>query len=646
VREVLARCLERDPRRRWRDLGDVRIELEHRTEAADEPARRSRPWPVLAGVAAGALLGAVVVLALRGRAAGAPAGAEREPRRYSIVLPPGLPLAPPSRLPFAIDRPAFDLTRDGRRLVYAALGEAGTRLVLRDMTSGACTELVGTEGGFAPFFSPDGTSVGFFANEKLLRLDLGESGRPRVLASAVSPWGGFWARDGHIYFAPNESSSVHRVSESGVVASVSGSSRPDGAGYYDAFPFVTDDGATLFYSAFGNSRSVKSVRLADRSVSTLLADAGGPRLGPDGVLLFSQADRLMATRIDEGRTRVVGEAVALLGGIKQARGGSQWALSEEGTLVYASGPTKGAGTFVWIDREGRREPTNIPPGEFRGFSLSPDGRSLAVPVTEVAGVDIWVYDLERPQTPRRITFDGWNNHAIWSSDGRWLLFTTTAGDNPCSIRVKDLESRADPVAVYQSERPILLHQFDSAQKELFFSEGSDAMLHDLKVAVLDLAAEGGPRWEAVRDVSATPHHEVFARVSPDRRWVAYNTDETGRWEVYLATYPELSDRIRISDDGGEEMQWSRDGSRIIYRWGAAWYEVDLAFTPVLSSSPPRRLFQGPFHNPSGMSWDAPPDWNRFLVTEDPELERLVTTLEVVTGFDTELRRRLPETGTR
>ena len=350
----------------------------------------------------------------------------------------------------------------------------------------------------------------------------------------------------------------------------------------------------------------------------------------------------MAARLDERRTRVVGEPVGLVGSIKQARSAGQWALSDEGTLVYAAGPTKSASTFVWVDREGRREPTHIPPGEFRGFSLSPDGRHLAVPVTESAGADLWVYDMERPQAPRRITFEGWNNNVVWSSDGRWLLFTTTTSDGGHSIRVKELESRDDPRVVFESARGLLPHQYDSKERELFFSEVGDGTLHDMKVAALDLEAEGGPRWGEVRVISATPHHEVFARISPDRRRVAYNSDETGRWEVYVASFPELAGRIRISDAGGEEMQWSRDGARIVYRWGSAWYEVELALEPTLASSAPRLLFQGPFYNTPGMSWDAPPDGQRFLVIEEPELERLVTTLEVITGFDTELRRRLPE----
>ncbi|HEX6882390.1 MAG TPA: protein kinase, partial [Planctomycetota bacterium] len=650
VRDVLARCLEKDPRRRWRDLGDVGLELELGSEVASAPRRRTGAWRVPVALAAGALLGAgLTTLAWRGLAPAAPSASE--PRRYSIVLPPEAPLAPSIRLPFAIDRRAFDLSRDGRRLVYAALAGAGTSLWLRDMASGACAELPGTEGGFGPFLSPDGRSVGFFAHEKLLRLDLGESERPRVLAPAVSPWGGFWATDGHIYFAPNESSAVHRVSEGGVIGPVGGSSRPEGAGYYDAFPFVSDDGATLFYSSFGNARTIKAIDLARGTVSTLLsADAGGARLGPDGVLLYSQGDRLMAVRLDERRTHLVGEPLGLLGGVKAARSSGQWALSSEGTLVYASGPTKSAGTFVWVDREGRRAPTDLPPGDFRGFSLSPDGRHLAVPVTEASGADVWVYELERPQTPRRITFDGWNNYVVWSSDGRWLLFTTTTGEGAASsIRAKELESRADPVVLYESPRGLLLHQFDSATQELFYSEVGERTLHDLKAATVDLEASGGPRWGEVRVISATPHHEVFARIRPDRRWVAYNSDETGRWEVYVATYPGLAARIRVSDAGGEEMQWSRDGRRIVYRWGSTWYEVELALdgatgsAPAPTSSAPRVLFQGPFYNTPGMSWDAPPDWERFLVIDEPELERRVTTLEVVTGFDAELRRRLAET---
>jgi Tol biopolymer transport system component len=601
------------------------------------------PLRALAFLGAGVLVGAAVVAVARpGSAPARDDGAPPEPRRYALVLPANAPLAPASRLPFAIDRRAFDLSRDGQRLVYAALSGGETRLWLREMATGTYTELSGTEGAFGPFFSPDGRSIGFFAHEKLLRLDVGESARPRMLADATSPWGGFWAPDGHIYFAPNESSAVLRISESGAATPVGSSVRPEEAGYYDAFPFVSDDGATLLYSSFGNARTIKAVHLADGSVATLLAnESGGARLGPGDVLLFSQGDRLMAARLDERRTRVLGEPVSLLGGVKQARGAAHWALSEEGTLVYAGGPTQVTGTFVWLDRAGTRTPTRIPAGEFRGFSLSPDGSRLAVPVTERDGADIWVFDLDRPQAPRRITFDGWNNYAIWSSDGRWLLFTTTsAGGGPVSIRVQDLESRAGPVTVFESPRGAILHQLDAESGELLFGEIGVGTMLDLEAVTLDLDAAGGPRWGEIRPISATLHHEVFARISPDRRWIAYNSDETGRWEVYLASYPELRGRVRVSDAGGEEMLWSPDGTRIVYRWGNAWFEVDLAFAPALASGPPRLLFDGPFFNTPGMSWDSR-DWERFLVIEEPELDRLVTTLEVITGFDTELARRMP-----
>jgi dipeptidyl aminopeptidase/acylaminoacyl peptidase len=138
----------------------------------------------------------------------------------------------------------------------------------------------------------------------------------------------------------------------------------------------------------------------------------------------------------------------------------------------------------------------------------------------------------------------------------------------------------------------------------------------------------------------TASTEVFPRVSPDGKWVAYSTDETGRWEVYLAAYPSLENRVRVSANGGEEVRWSEDGRELVYRWGSQWWIAEVSYEPQLSVTQPRVLFEGSFINVAGYSWDMTPDAQRFLVIEGVEQERRVTELVVITNFVDEIERRL------
>ena len=545
----------------------------------------------------------------------------------SIRLPSDAPLAPAGAMPFGVGMPSFTTTPDGTRLVYVALIDGQRQLHVRDMTTGEITPLAGTEDGFGPFVSPDGESAGFFAREKLLRVSL-DGGQPEVLADAVFPYGGVWADDGQIYFAPRQDYGIYRVPAAGGPIVEITKRTSDG----QAWPRLLPGGEMLLVSGFGGSTRI--VPLADPEQSRVLIPSGGDaRWVSSGHLLYAREGRLMAVGFDLDDYRLIGDPFTVLDGMRaEELNLGQYSISEDGTLVYAAGLDARTGYLAWVDRDGGRQRLALPRQVYGAFDVSHRGDRVALPVLDGEAEDIWIYDFDRLETPTRLTFSGKGRMPIWSHDDQLLFYRAGTDDGGNDIVTRHVGSGDREHRFLIAGTPsVMAGTVTLDGRDFVFSQTSEKTWMDLWRAPIEI--DGGTLGLGEPTLLAgTEYLEIFPTISPDGKWIAYTSDETGRWEIYVSSYPEPSRRIRVSADGGEEPRFSPDGSELIYRWGSQWFVSDVTGEPEFHCGSPRLLFEGPYINVSGYSWDISADGQRFLVIEGPEQNEAPAELVVITDF--------------
>ncbi len=274
---------------------------------------------------------------------------------------------------------------------------------------------------------------------------------------------------------------------------------------------------------------------------------------------------------------------------------------------------------------------------YGAFAISPDGSTLAYSAREDEG-SIWLYDLERRGAPQLLIPGTQEGQArdwfepVWAEDGEALYAAGLTSKGPSIFHIAIKASARAPVEVIPPDADIP----EVAPDGVIYSKDSD-------IAYVPYGEEAGTlKLDQSRPIVASPEAlEQFPALSPDARWLAYMSDESGSWETYVTSFPDAAIRERISFAGGEEPRWSPDGREIIYRFGSKWYSVAFEAEPELTLGQPKLLFEGPFVNVPGYSWDLSPDGERFLVLENPDSGRPLTELVVVSNFFDELRRRVP-----
>ena len=632
LHRLLRRCLAKDAGRRLRDIGDARIELDDVSSLDDvEPARAN---PALRGLRrqylaafAAAILIALGAAAL-GRRLSGPAAGTPPVTRTSIVLPSGQKL-------FSGDSTySLALSADGLRLAYVGEQEGRTQLYLRELRSLESRALSGTAGATQPFFSPDGEWVGYFASGALQKVATSGGAPLRICAVPSLTRGASWGRDGRIVFALR-GSGLH------VVEAAGGEPRRVGDFEEARWPEILPDGRTVLFTTEGGIATV-AIAGGTRHVVAKTNDSplDGPavlgtgalsqaRYLPSGHLVYGQSPGIVrAAPFDLASSSLTGPVASLVESVERARnaGAVYFAVSASGMLVYAS--TGYRHQLVWVDRAGAVTAISGDREAFRGPRVSPDGTQLAVGANdETRRGDVWVYDLQRG-TKRRLTTERHNGWPIWTRDGRSLTFSYGGelGEVPAdgSAPPAVLWARRDPNQRYPCS-------WSLDGRELLFEVDGPAGI-DLGVL---------PRGGEPRSLLAESFTEQHATLSPDGRLVAYASDESGRMEIYVASYPGFEGRTTISTDGGTHPRWTRDGRELFFRQGDAVMAAGLDTTGSFRAERPRRLFAGPYGGAGREnSYDVAPDGRRFAMVKDDDASALCE-LTVVQGWFEELRRRLP-----
>ena len=546
-------------------------------------------------------------------------------RRLAITLPESSRLAFIGEASLGFGRTALDLSPDGRLLVYAgATSSGGTQLFLRPLDRFEVRPLAGTEGAYAPFFSPDSRWIGFFAEDQLKKVSV-LGGKPIALADAANPIGGTWWNRDRILFAANEGWRLFWVSASGgepneLEMRFEGPKAGRGLLIRSAPQLLPGERHFLFSDHWHGS----CVYSFESGVAApILPGTTSPRYVADGTLLFTRGSDLMAAAFDPEQLSVVSDATLVAEGVRvEGFGAAQFAATRTGLLAFAPGTHALEGSLAIVSLHGHVETLPFPKGIFGPMGFSPGGELAAVGLLE-ATWDIWIYDLQSG-TRKRMTREGNNAAPVWSSDGERIYFGSDRG--------KSASYDIYWIPVREARAPTVL----VADPGDLWAEGiakDGTLLISGYGRKRDLYLFPSVQGEGLMPFAARPGVvEGLAHLSPDDQWVAYTSDETGRYEVYVESTGGKGSRVRVTAEGGEEPVWSPSGDRIFFRRGTTLMAVPIQVQgSSIAVGEARSQFDDPaWVNLAGYSYQITPDGSGFLIVRS-EQELTTSEIRVVEG---------------
>jgi serine/threonine protein kinase len=562
---VVKKCLAKEPEKRWQAASDVCDELKWIAEGGSQAGlaaplatrRKSRErlaWSVaVAALVAALALGAFEYLQRT------PQGAQAT--RFFVSPPETWTLARTGTVTSGSTAP-LSVSPDGRRIAFVAGSPDGKYLLwVRSLDTLTAQALAGTEGASSPFWSPDSTALGFFAGGKLKKVDV--SGGPAItLSDAPENRGGTWSRDGVIVFNPGNRTALQKVSASGGVPTAATALGQGEVGHYR--PSFLPDGRHFLYRGSAGSETSGPIYLgsldsAERKV-LLNADASNV-VYTQGHLLFLRETTLMAQPFDLRRLALTGSAFPIAEQI-QTQGNfppsGVFSASENGVLAYQGGGATANSQLVWFDRTGKQIGVLGDPAAYGSVELSPDGRQASVSIPDEAGKgrDIWLYDVARGLRTR-FTFDRANAlESIWSPDGSRVVFNSGRKGHLDLYQKASSGSGAEEVLLEDNLDKYPVSWSPDGRFILYSSVGGPT---GLDLFVLPLFGDRKPL-----PFLQTQFAEGSGRYSPDGRWVAYASNESGKFEVYVAPFPGPGGKWQISTAGGDWPRWRRDGNEIFY----------------------------------------------------------------------------------
>jgi Tol biopolymer transport system component len=641
IRRLLSRCLDRDVKHRLRDIGEARVAIEEElagpggdrfqsardvaidlqrvassavaSAAAPTPAVR-RGREVVAWVAFALALVAGAALWLRS------SNVRPQPAavvRASIATSEGVTFATGGQNAHG---PAA-ISPDGRFLVFPASSkDRGIQLWIRPLDAVAARSLPGTEQAMYPFWSPDSRSIGFFAGGKLKTVAV-TGGEPLVLCNAPNGRGGAWSRDGTILYAPTILSGLCRVpGAGGATQAVTHLDASKSQGTH-RFPSFLPDGRHFLYYASG----LDPIRMLfegpwdgvylgslDGGADRFLARSDSEGQYASSHLLFMRRTTLFAVPFDPRSLAISGEPGVIAEDAESdiSRGKGGFTVSEGGTLAYHPGTQTNWTQLAWLDRSGRRLGSVGEPGIMGEPELSPDGKHTAVSVLDASSgtVQIWLYDLAGGTGSRFTLGSSANRFPIWSPDGSRVYFSSNrkgSGD----LYVKSASGAGDEEQVFHSDGWVWPSGCSRDGRFLAFTHYGPQSETDIRLLPL-----AGDKKSVVFTSEKTK--EPVARISPDSRWIAYESEESGRGEIHVASFPEPGGKWQVSTGGGAYARWRRDGKELYFVSSEEeMMAVDVRVGTSFEFGKPRLLFKlPPIPNTNYWYYDVAPDGNRFLVT--------------------------------
>jgi len=640
LEHIVQRCLAKAPQERWQSALDLQLELQWIAKDSAQlntpNSAESKPISHASGffMTRTWLVALLIVAALAGGSAAwllrTGNGRQVSPiNRLNIALPAGWELA-------EFEDPGITFSNDGRKLAYAAIQKNEWRLHVRSLNSLESKSLPGTEGATNPFFSPNGEWIGFFANGKLKKIAV-DGGTVQILCEVSNPRGGTWGPDDAIYFARNNLSGIFQIPASGgTPQQVTTIDRTKGEVSH-RYPQVLPGGKALLFTVWtgpGNDeRSVHAQDLKTQVRYPLMSGADTGRYVSTGHLVYAHGDSLMAVPMDAAALTVQNGAPILLPeNPRNGPEGAQWAFSEAGMLAYVPGdPRRYDRRVVWVNRKGDVEPLPLPLQPYTNVRLSPDGRYAAFQI-EAGIIGISLFDFART-TLSPLTHTSSTQAIVWAADGKHIAYRATR-DGRRNLFWKAVDGTEGEERLTVSDNGHTPTSASSDGKWLAYYENDPETAQD--IWLLPLEGERKPQ-----QFLKTPAGERNPQFSPNGRWVAYQSDTTGRSEIFVTPFKGPKTRTQISRSGGAEPLWSPNGRELFYLNGDKMMVVDVATDAVFSAGPPRVLFEGKYiaspNNTTG--YDVSKDGNRFLRVQPVNAEAPTTQIDIVLNWFEELKER-------
>ena len=642
VRELLRRCLQKDPKQRLHDIADARIEIEEALaspaaglEVSAPPVRPGRgrlAW----GVGGAVLAAAITALFLLRPAA---------PRPGPTVVRAVLPITPAER--FAFYRRAVAVSPDGETVVFTGIHQ-GAQALFRRALSGRSAELIrGTERGHSPFFSPDGQWIGFFTRAELKKVPL--SGGTPVSLTPMPPItaGASWGENGQIVLARKFNGPLDVVPAAGGVPAKLTQLDSSAGEHAHLFPQVLPGGrGVLFTLRKGRDFSdtvASSIAVLDPATgkrNVILEGASFARYGA-GRLVFVRGPSVFSVPFDLNLLSVTGPPVPMSETVVVHRdlAFGHFDVSEGGTLVFLEGPPTAAPntSVLLLDRAGKEKPLPVPPGEYFGARFSPDGGRLALSSFENIRGTIVIYDRGRNIVTTLTPEPGSHFIALWSPDGRRLAFSRMADAMP-TLSAKNADGSGETESLTEpGEDAQFANSWSPDGKTILYTVAYTAdrgPKRQLLSTDLWLVDHGDRR--SARPWFESPFRETGGTFSPDGRWIAYVSDESGVREIYVRPYPGPGAAVKVSNGFAIEPLWSRDGRELFYRTGEnseKFMTVAIRTLPELRISAPRLLFssevEGGGQEDRSREYDVSADGQfvsqRYIRAEEPDRQLVVVT---------------------
>jgi len=660
LERILRHCLEKNPVERFQTARDVVFALEGLSGSATSGAvsgiaARPRRWNLLVSVTGVTLIAAALASAVTRWLDGRPgARGNSEPTRHvNIALPSDVPLVFIGEAALGIGQTELAVSPDGQHVVYAGRADKSTRLYVRDITDPTVRPIRGSEGAYAPFFSPDGDWVGFFAGQRLFRVRV-DGSELEPLAEASIAYGGSWNRDGRIAVVTNDGTKFGTVTMTGgTITPV-----PIDHSLVLATPHWLPASEWVLLSCFGplhvcaisvRTGEVRHLTINGAAVQTVegskLLNGSDPRYLAPGFLLFSApADNAaMAVRFDPISLKVIGEPVPVLRGVRRENlaGSLQLAISTNGDAIFAAGANAVVGRFVWADRRGV---VKLPfaPRIFGSFYLSRDKRRIAAAVDpEVGRREIWFLDLETGKEDR------WNDEGMVGDrslfPGPWLPGAThvlaEASGTTSALLLVDAARPSGGNVVYSGATRIRAEAISPNGSLFLVASPRDRPNYLTSMTLKELQGLGKEAVSLPHLIQST-REQGSPDASPDTKWLAYTSDESGSSAVWVSGLPPKDPPIRVSPAGCELPRWSPRGDGFYFRCGQRWFWVPLKPSETGPFAAPEFVLEGDYLNVPGAEYAVSADGSRLLLLQGSG-ERTQSTLALITNWRADLERRLP-----
>jgi serine/threonine-protein kinase len=533
----------------------------------------------------------------------------------------------------------MEFSPEGRTLVFCGVSGGRRSLFRRDLDAAKAAPITGTEDGQSPFISPDGRWIGFAAGGKLMKVEAG-GGRPIQLAGAQGAGGATWLADNTIVFAPIYSEGLFRVSADG--GEPQRLTTPDHAGgelghwWPQPLPGERKVVFTAFRTPVDRSR-VGVLDLASREVRWVVDGGFFGRYLPTGHLLFARGQRLFAIPFDPATATARGTASAVLDDLlmEQVGGNATLAVSSRGTLAYV---TDSLGNppreLAWLDRSGRAAPAVAEHRRFLSVDLAPDDRRAALTI-QGDSTDLWILAFERGMLSRLTAGEKTEFDPVWTAGGDELVYVVDSPPFELHRIRADQPDSGRPLWKERARLDTLGTAISPDRRTVAFTLNESETGTNLYARPLDGS-------EPPRTFRATRADETNPSFAPDGRWIAYQSDETGRIEVYVEAFPGPGERHQISADGGREPHWAPTGE-IFYRRGDEVRVVATRTAGRFEFDAPRTLFSfsiAAARHAYSRTWDVTRDGQRIVAITTPEATR-PRRIEVVTDWTTTLGRSAP-----